>query len=701
MQYALDPKLLPPGGVPVQCSRCSHVFTAAPPAQGNTPTTQLFGPAVPSIAPVQLLVKPAAKPAQPAAKPAQPALNSTLLFGTADQGPAPSASTTQVFGAVPVPPVAPAANKPKAAPAGTPPSAMTTQVFGAVPVPPPAGKPPAGNAPAPQTTQVFGAVPPEGLTSPSTSTPAVAPQARPPSASTTPPLGTQSASPATGPSLAGRPSSVSLVELFGDLPDFEFQQPAQPSPQPAQPAQPVPQVGVGAPQPEPVVAPTPSPTPSLAELFDEPEPMSAGPATQPPGLMPRSTPQAPLASPVPIPAPVGVAAGTPIELPDEPPAPSANPFTSPVPSPAVPSLADASNPLADLMVDEAPEEPVLPAVPATPAVPALSKPLELPPELLDNPRLNPSWEDRDKPPTKSRTSRNLLIAALVVVLALTAFLTSPAWLGKSNALSRESLVAKEEARGLLRRDDTTSKEEALTRFRALVGQYPTNVEVQAERAIALAMTLDDTRVQLGLVESKVKRLQTRITALTDAKAPADWEIRVNAMREEVSIAQRELVPLQERTARLVNEALSVSKQLAVAPPQEEKEPAQARLRARALLGAALGATETTSLAVQLSQAQQQDWSSLVMAEYVLNASTSPNQVREVGDALKHLLETDKAWLRLYVLDARHSLLRGEPTAALATLESVLTLNPKHELAQKLQLHARELLDQGSESAVSP
>jgi tetratricopeptide (TPR) repeat protein len=679
MQYALDPKLLPPGGVPVQCSRCSHVFTAAPPAQANANTTQLFGPAVPSIAPVQLPVKPAAKPAQPAAKPAQPAVNSTLLFGTSGQGPAPSVATTS--------------NKPKAAPAGTSPSAVTTQVFGAVPVPPPAGKPPAGNAPAPQTTQVFGAVPPEGLTAPSTSTPAVAPQARPPSASTTPPLGTQSTSPATGPSLAGRPSSVSLVELFGDLPDFEFEQPAQ------QPAQPSPPTQVA--QPDPVVAPTPSATPSLAQLFDEPAPMSVAPLTQPPGLMPRISPPEPLASPAPIPAPVGVAAGTPIELPDEPPAPSVNPFTSPVPSPAIPSLADSSNPLADLVVDEAPEAPVPSLVPATPAVPALPKPLELPPELLDNSRLNVPSEDRDTRPNKGRTSRNLLIAALVIVLALTAFLTSPAWLGKSNALSREALVAKEDARGLLRRDDTTSKEEALTRFRGLVGQYPTNVEVQAERAIALAMNLDDMRVQMGLVESKVKRLQARITELTDAKAPADWEIRVNAMREEVSIAQRELVPLQERTARLVQEALNVSKQLAAIPPQEEKEPALARLRARALLGAALGATETTSLAVQLAQSQQQDWSSLVMAEYVLNASTSPNQVRDVGDALKQLLETDKTWLRLYVLDARHALLRGEPTAALATLESVLTLNPKHELAQKLQKHARELLDQGSESSVSP
>jgi tetratricopeptide (TPR) repeat protein len=675
MQYALDPKLLPPGGVPVQCSRCSHVFTAAPPAQANASTTQVFGSPVPTIAPVPAIapVQPVAKPAQPVAKPAQPvakpaAVNSTMVYG-AGQGPAPSASTTQVFGAVPVPPTAnkPAANKP---------AAMTTQVFGAVPVPPAASKPAAGAAPAPMTTQVFGAVPPEGLTAPSTSTPAVAPQPRPPSASSTPPLGTQSTSTATGPSLAGRPSSVSLVELFGDLPDFEFQQPAQP---------------------EPVVAPTP--TPSLAEVFDEPAPVSAGPAPQPPGLMPRSVPQEPLASPALVPAPVGVAAGTPIELPDEPPAPSANLFTSPVPSPAVPSLADSSNPLADLVVDEAPEEPVLPPVPATPAVPALSKPLELPPELLDNPRLNAPVEDRDPRPNKGRTSRNLLIAALGVVVLLTAFLTSPAWLGKSNALSKEALLTKEEARGLLRRDDTASKEEALSRFRTLLGQYPLNVELQAERAIALAMNLDDTRVQQGLLESKVKWLQTRSSELSDAKAPADWESRVNAMREEVGLLQGELVPVQERTARLVKEALEVSKQLAVAPPKEEKEPALARLRARALLGASLGATETTSMAVQLAQDQQQDWSSLVMAEYVVNASTSPNQVREAGDALKQLLETDKAWLRLYVLEARIALLRGEPTAALATLETVLTLNPKHELAQKLQTHARELLERARSASL--
>src|SRR5689334_16503082 len=126
MQYALDPRLLPPGGVPVQCTRCSHVFIAAPPA-----------------------------PAAPPSNSNSP-LNNTLIYGAGKTSTQPSAMTTQLFGAasqVPqVPPVAPVANRPQPAPAGMQPSAMTTQLFGAasqVPqVPPVANKPPpAANKP--------------------------------------------------------------------------------------------------------------------------------------------------------------------------------------------------------------------------------------------------------------------------------------------------------------------------------------------------------------------------------------------------------------------------------------------------------------------------------------------------------------------------------------------------------------------------
>ena len=125
----LDDRLLPPGGAPVQCTRCGHVFTAAPPVlpqPGNS--TQVFG-AVPSPT-----------------VPSRPATSSTQVFG-AVQVPNRPASFTQVFGAVP----------PSSGASARPPS--STQVFGAVP-------PPATPSKAGSFTQVFGAVAPAPAASP-------------------------------------------------------------------------------------------------------------------------------------------------------------------------------------------------------------------------------------------------------------------------------------------------------------------------------------------------------------------------------------------------------------------------------------------------------------------------------------------------------------------------------------------------------
>jgi outer membrane murein-binding lipoprotein Lpp len=557
MEYALDARLLPPGGVPVQCTRCSHVFTAAPPAQAIRQTTQVFGGGpVPAVAPLE-----------PLPKPANP-LNTTLLFGSGNKGgAAPSASTTQAFGAVPrVPPVAPvthpsakpaahpAAHKPQPAQAGSPPSTMKTQVFGAVPKP--AAHPPqAGGAPAPMTTQAFGAVP------------------------------------------------------------------------------------------------------------------------QPPR--------------------VGVAAATPIELPDEMPAP--RPRSGAIGPAQLASLEEPPRPrsgsfgptqLADIMAEESSAEGPSPS--PGPSVAALSKPLELPPELLEERVTNDHARGRGGRSEKGLGGRALLIAAGVLVLALTAFLTSPAWLGKSNAVPHEAVVARDSALAVLRRDDTASKVEALSRLKALVDAHPASIELLAEWSTALAMHLDDTRVEGGTLKAKVARLKEQISALSEAQSPADWSSRVNAMREEVAAAEQELTPLEERGEGLSREAVRVLKRLAAAPEEEEKEAAVARLRARALLSAVLGASESLTQAVQLAQAGQRDWSELVVAEYVLNGTAAPAQAVESAAAMARLREANSSFLRTYVLGARIAVLRGELDAAQALLEAVITLNPKHELAQKLQAHAREL-----------
>jgi hypothetical protein len=692
MQYALDPKLLPPGGVPVQCTRCAHVFTAAPPAQANTHSTQVFGGPVPAIAPLT--------PAKPAAKPANP-LNTTIIYGAGTKpgagtkGGAPSATTTQVFGAVPaVPSVAPVAKpagtKPQAAakPAGTkpqpvqagtpPPSATTTQVFGAVPQPvsptarPAGNKAQSGGAPAPTTTQVFGAVP--------------QPQPPSPSATTTQVFGAVSG-PAVQPVAPVAPvvgvAATTPIELPDEIP---VTRPRSGSIGPAQLA-----ALEGAQRPRSgAIGPA-----QLAALEEAQRPRSGaiGPA-QLASLEEAQRPRSGAIGP-------GLLAG--LEEAQRPRSGAFGPTqladimadeasAEGLPSASGPMVLSNPSGLSDSSLSDAP----LPG----PSVSALSKPLELPPELLEEPLPN------DKPPGSGRSEplvsgRVLLIAVGVLVLILTAFLTSPAWLGKSNAVPQEAVVAKDSALAVLRRDDTASKVEALSSLKALADAHPQSIELLAEWATALAMHLDDTRVEAATIQARVDRLNEEISVLSEAKAPADWSSRVNLMREEVEAKKLELTPLEERAAALSKDGVQVLKRLAAAPEEEAPEAAVARLRARALLSAVLGAGESLTQAIQLAQAEQRDWSELVVAEYVLNGTAPPAQAAESFAAMGRLRERNSSFLRTYVLGARIAVLRGELETAQGLLDAVITLNPKHELAHKLQAHVRDLALDKSEGKSSP
>ncbi|QRO01800.1 hypothetical protein JRI60_23635 [Archangium violaceum] len=673
MQYALDPRLLPPGGVPVQCTRCSHVFIAAPPEQATPQTTQVFGSPVPQAAP------------RPAAPQPNPNLGSTLLYGGNKGAQQPSAQTTQVFGAVPqVPPVAPVANKP----------------------PPVANKPQqAGGPPVPTGTQVFGAVPqPTGAQ----------PQSyRPPSASGTPPFG--SAVPQIAPVArpqAGAAPATSTTQVFGAVP----QQGQAPVGTPPTTSTTQAFGGVPVPGPQPGSARGPQPVPGMAPGSEMTQPFggrpgqtAAGPTSQPPGLVPRAATQESSVPVKPAPAPVvGVSASTTIELPDE------------VPIPRTPM-----RPIAELLEEEtgmsleeieepSPSRGPSPTVSQPLELPpelsslqgasgsTLSKPLELPPALLDEAVESIEAGDRRKRPKSGRGGRGLLIAAGVLVLALTAFLTSPAWRSKSKAVPHAALVARDEAVAMLRRDDMASHQEAFSRLRSLAGAHPDSIELLAEEGVALATYMDDTRVLVATLQAKMARLQEQISTLSEAQTPADWQSRVNTMRDELAATQRELTPIEERGTQLAKDAAQVLKRLSGAPEkdkEEEKEVALLRLRARAMLSGAMSVNETLNLAVQLAQAGQQDWSTLALAVYVLNNPTaSPNQVSETITALERMRESDKTFLRAYVLGARIALMRQQPAAALPLLDTVITLNPKHELAQKLHAYAQALVDKEHEPA---
>ena len=223
-RYALDDRLVPAGGAPVQCTRCGLVFTAqhggdAPgspgksaaasgtlpfgaaartagpirtEAYGQTPppsaSTRVFGagpasappaPAPPAAARTHVFGSGAAEAARTqvfgagaatprAPAPATPSVNRTQVFGGAAPGVAtepPPSARTQVFGGAAAPQRQPPSGRPQAfPPSSEPPPSMRTQVFGGA-----AGPSPADPSPPPPSmrTAVFGGAaarpPPEGL----------------------------------------------------------------------------------------------------------------------------------------------------------------------------------------------------------------------------------------------------------------------------------------------------------------------------------------------------------------------------------------------------------------------------------------------------------------------------------------------------------------------------------------------------------
>jgi hypothetical protein len=183
MQYVLDPRLLPPGGASVQCTRCGHVFMASPhgtppppkpaPAvtgQGGAPSgtssTQIFGGGRSPMMSTQLFGSgPHPKPTTDGAS-ATPVPNATQAFGAVPPVQPAERSGT----AVPPPPAVAPISGPRAQGAAAPGNA--TQTFGAVPGLTPRGTPAQtpGTAAGGNATQTFGAVPAHGGSVPGNAT---------------------------------------------------------------------------------------------------------------------------------------------------------------------------------------------------------------------------------------------------------------------------------------------------------------------------------------------------------------------------------------------------------------------------------------------------------------------------------------------------------------------------------------------------
>jgi hypothetical protein len=693
MHYELDPKLLPPAGASVQCTRCSFVFTALPsgevvipsdaetlPGAGqsargevsrssSSSTTRIFGnPYLQQQAAEQAAATPKATkavgsgaypaPRAPAAKPGAEAAqeggkedaNATLVYGSrgnrpdeeapartpargsAAVGPAPApVGKTQVFGAV-------AARPP-------PPAPSTTQVFGAVSLPP--------QAPAPATTQVFGAV---QIPAPSPATTQafgadVLPATKPPSPVTTQVFGADSI-----PGVKPKPA-VATTQVFGAE--------SIPGAKPRSAATTTQVFGAGAVQ----AAEKASGRTGSAE---RPQAGSA-PWLAEPGAGPSASRGATGEQ-----RSAGASSG-PVSLPPEEPVPVRPPTPVPLPARAPMQVSAPAAPPVTL-----PPEPLPERSGAMGSSRRLSS-FEQAPDVFDR-------IEREGTPSEPESSggkeRLLVVVAAVVVLGLTIWLTYPLWRTRDAGMPPDALRAKDEAVALLRRDDEASREQAFARLRPLVARFPKYTEAQAELAVALALKLDDTKVELELLAQQAARLRKEIEQLTAAQAPADWENRVNAAKAELENLGIQRRPHEAAVAELTKQVEAAQQLIRAAPETEPAADVVARLKAQAILAGVLGSDQAPPLAERLRKVENPaHWSVISLAEYVLNAGSSPIPVEDQGESLQAVRERDTTFIRPYVLGARMALRRKDLATAQALLDTVEALNPNHALARKLRTWA--------------
>ena len=246
------------------------------------------------------------------------------------------------------------------------------------------------------------------------------------------------------------------------------------------------------------------------------------------------------------------------------------------------------------------------------------------------------------------------------------------------------MARREEAAALLRRDDATARQAALEQLEALVAAHPDFTQARSDLVVALALGLDDVRVESSHLEDEVRRLGEDIRALQRARAPGDWPTRVNVMEQSLAATRRALQPLRRKAEELERRAGTAVRPFLEPPAAEGPARSPDAVRAEAVLVGVRGDPQAIPLAERLRLLGDRRWATLAHAEYALNGRAPPDTLDEAAGALAVLRQEDATFLRPYVLGARVALRRGDAEGAQGLLDAVVALNPRHALARSLR-----------------
>jgi hypothetical protein len=320
--------------------------------------------------------------------------------------------------------------------------------------------------------------------------------------------------------------------------------------------------------------------------------------------------------------------------------------------------------------------------------------LELPPEtpeLIPEPRTEESGAGIDDAALlRAQMQRRVRIAALVVGALLLMVIGGIAgrWIMRKNVVSADAIARLESARLLMRRDDAASRDRAISELNALINVYPDWVPAQADLVVALALQLDDARIQVRRLTEESDELSRRINRYNQEKVPSDWQNRVTVMQARMNEIASVVNPLNEKSGVIDTQLNDRFYALQSVQPNGIEDQ-RVLVRAQAVHSGVKGSDTAIALAERYKNLGGADgWAAVALAELALNARVSPEAMVTAHAEMDELAAKDSTFLRSYVLSARLSLAQKHHESAVAGLEAVLALNPAHEVARQLLDWAR-------------
>jgi predicted Zn finger-like uncharacterized protein len=336
----------------------------------------------------------------------------------------------------------------------------------------------------------------------------------------------------------------------------------------------------------------------------------------------------------------------------------------------------------------------LPPVPQDASLAAGGPPLDLPgtgPEPLPVPGVLSNRPTRLDPAERAlaeqlrRRKRRAVWGVLGILVVAVVGYAGWSWFSGRSAVPASVRGDRDAAFALLRRDDPQSRAAALKVLDALSVRYPQWVGVQATRALAQTLELDDQRALLRRSLSDAEALRTQLARLEAEKTPADWRAQADAVRVRLDQLKKRTDPMVDGV-NVLEATLNATRDALNRLPPGTEDDERARLRADAMFAGVAGRAERAIAdAEHYRQLGGRDgWAEVAYAEYVLSTKNAPpdsveQAVRSMNDVMAH----DTTFIRPYVLAARLLLGLRQKDAALSKLDAAVALNPRHVLAQAL------------------